>query len=70
MKNPNFGDEEKLRERKEPDVVSLEPFKKGLATEQEVIGWCDKNPNLNIGFFCGNVSMCLVFDADGKAACG
>ncbi|MGH9924952.1 MAG: bifunctional DNA primase/polymerase, partial [Nitrososphaeraceae archaeon] len=68
LKNPDFGDEKKLKERKEPDVVSLEPFKNGLATEHEVIEWCDKNPNLNIGFFCGNVSMCLVFDADSKAA--
>jgi hypothetical protein len=78
LKNPDHrsdGNEqleitEGVTERKEPDVHSLDGFKKAAVSEAQILKWYqDENPNRNVGVFCGKVSNNhLVVDSDGEGA--
>lgn len=79
LKNPehrtdgNLGKErdkdEGVRERKIPDVDSLDDFKKAPVDEDKIRLWFQENPNRNNGVFCGQVSNNLiVVDVDGEKA--
>lgn len=51
---------------KKPALRSWEEFQARIATEEEVRGWFDKNPNINIGLVCGAVSGVVAVDVDGE----
>jgi hypothetical protein len=77
IKNPEHREDGRLdlektkgvEDRKQPAVRSLDRFKQYPASADEVSQWCDKDPNLNFGVFCGKVSnYAIVIDSDGKDA--
>lgn len=47
--------------------VGWEAFKTRIATEDEIHGWFEKMPDLNIGLVCGAVSGMVAVDVDGEA---
>jgi hypothetical protein len=58
-----------VRERKEPDIPSLDPPKQARATEVQIRKWWEEEPNRNVGVMCGKVSgNLIVIDVDGDGS--
>lgn len=59
---------EPASKRKEPAVLSWNPYKKRKPTDQEIEQWFTINPNYNLAIPMGTVSQAIGFDIDGPTA--
>ena len=51
---------------KRPAIKSWEEFQNRVATEEEVRGWFENKPDLNIALVCGSMSGLVAVDVDGE----